>query len=59
MATRMEKKFARSMCRLLLVGSAVFCLLLIAGGVTEWQTGRHVADSDCRAAHFRQADGRP
>ncbi|MGF6841134.1 hypothetical protein QF001_005001 [Paraburkholderia youngii] len=59
MAIRMEKKFARSMCRLLLVGSAVLCLLLIAGGAVDWQMGRHVAGLDCRAVQLPQADGRP
>ncbi|MGF6551609.1 hypothetical protein [Paraburkholderia youngii] len=59
MVTRMEKRFARSMCRLLLVGSAVLCLLLIAGGAADWQMGRHVAGLDCRAVQSPQADGRP
>ncbi|MFX1674739.1 hypothetical protein PWR63_21180 [Paraburkholderia sp. A2WS-5] len=59
MATRMEERFARSMRCMLLVGGAVLCLLLVAGGVTDWQMGRHVASSDCHASRFSQADGRP
>jgi hypothetical protein len=59
MATRMEKSFARSMCRLLLVGGAVLCLLAIAGGVVDWQMGRYVSGPDCRAVQLHQADGRP
>jgi hypothetical protein len=34
MATRMERRFARSMNRLLLVGVAVLCLLLTTGLVS-------------------------
>ncbi|WP_332888210.1 hypothetical protein [Trinickia dabaoshanensis] len=59
MATRMEKRFARSMHRLLGFGGAAFCLLLVVGGGADWWTGGHVAGADCRAVQFRQADGRP
>ncbi|MEX3899898.1 hypothetical protein [Paraburkholderia sp. BR10954] len=59
MATGMEKRFARSICRLLLVGGAVLCLLVIAVGVADWQMGWHVAGPDCRAVQLPQADGRP
>ncbi len=59
MATRMEKRFARSMCRLLLVGGAVLCLLAIAGGVADWQIGRHLTRPDCCTVRLPQADGRP
>lgn len=58
MAARMEKHFARSMGRLLLVGGAVLCVLL-SGGLVDWWRGSHLAVADCRAAQFRQANGRP
>jgi hypothetical protein len=59
MATRMERRFARSMRRLLLVGGAVLCLLLVSGGLLDWWRECHLAGADCRAVQFRQADGRP
>ena len=59
MATRMEKRFARSMHRLLVCGGAAFCLLLVIGGGASWWTVGHVAGADCRAMQFRQTDGRP
>jgi hypothetical protein len=59
MATRMETGFARSMHWLLLVGGAVFCLLLLVGGIVGWWAGSYVGGSNCRAVQFRQADGRP
>lgn len=59
MATRMEKRFALSMHRLLVFGGAAFCLLLVIGGGAGWWTEGHVAGADCRAVQFRQADGRP
>ncbi|TAM85131.1 hypothetical protein EPN42_15760 [bacterium] len=59
MATRMEKRFARSVHRLLVFGGAAFCLLLVIGGGADWWTGGHVAGANCRAVQFRQADGRP
>jgi len=59
MATQLEMRFARSMRRLLLVGGVALCLLLISGGVVDWWRGCHLADADCRAVQFRQADGRP
>ena len=59
MATRMEKGFARSVHRLLVVGGAAFCLLLVFGGGASWWIGCHVAGADCRAVQVRQTDGRP
>lgn len=59
MATRMEKRFARSMHRLLAVGGAVLCLLLVVALGAGWWIGCHVAGVDCRAVQVRQADGRP
>ena len=59
MATRMETGFARSIHRMLLVGSAVFCLLLIVGGIVGWWAGSDMAGSNCRAVQYRQADGGP
>ena len=59
MATRMERRFARSMRRLLLVGGAVLCLLLVSGGLVDWWRECHLAGADCRAAQFWQAGGRP
>jgi hypothetical protein len=59
MATRMERRFARSMRRLLLVGGSVLCLLLVSGGLLDWWRECHLAGADCRAVQFRQADGRP
>jgi hypothetical protein len=58
MATRMERRFARSMRRLLLVGGAVLCLLLVSGGLVDWWRECHLAGVNCRAVQFRQADGR-
>lgn len=58
MATRLERRFARSMRRMLLVGGAVLCLLL-SGGLVDWSRGCQLLVADCRAAQFRQADGRP
>lgn len=48
MATRMERRFARSMNRLLLVGVAVLCLLLTTG-LVSWSRGYHWVGADCRA----------
>jgi hypothetical protein len=59
MAARMEKRFARSMRRLLLAGGAVLCLLLVSGGLIGWRSSCHMAGADCRAMQLRQADGRP
>jgi hypothetical protein len=59
MATWMEKRFARSMRRMLLVGGAVLCLLLLSGALVDWWRACHLVGADCRAAQFRQADGRP
>jgi hypothetical protein len=59
MATRMEKRFARSMHRLLVVWGAVFCLLLGVASGAGWWTGCHVAGADCRAVQVRHADDRP
>jgi hypothetical protein len=59
MATRMEKGFARSMHRLLVVGGAVLCLLLVVASGAGWWIGCHVAGADCRAVQVRQADDRP
>ncbi|CAB3807966.1 hypothetical protein [Paraburkholderia caffeinilytica] len=59
MASRMERRFARSMCRLLLVGGVSLCLLLVSGGLVDWWRACHVAGADCRAVQLRQADGRP
>ncbi len=59
MTVRMEKGFARSMCRLLVVGLAVLCLLLIAGSLVDWRIGRPVAGSDRPAVQLPHADGRP
>jgi hypothetical protein len=58
MATRMERRFARSMRRLLLVGVAVLCLLFTAE-LVDWSRGCCLMGADCRALLFRQADGRP
>ena len=58
-ATRMERRFARSMLRLLLAGGAVLCLLLVSGGLVDWWRECHLAGADCRAVQLRQADGRP
>jgi hypothetical protein len=59
MATRMERRFARSIRRLLLVGGAVLCLLLVSGGLVDWWRECRLAGADCRAVQLRQADGRP
>jgi hypothetical protein len=59
MATRMETGFVRSMRRLLLVGGAVVCLLILVGASVGWWVGSDMAGSNCRAIQFRQADGRP
>ena len=59
MATRMERRFARSMHRLLLVGGVALCLLLVSGGLADWWMECHLAGADCRAVQLRQADGRP
>ena len=59
MATRMEKGFARSMHRLLVVGGAALCLLLVLGGGAGWRIVCHLAGADCRAVQVRQADGGP
>lgn len=59
MATRMERRFARSIRRLLLVGGAVLCLLLVSGGLVDWRRECPLAGADCRAVQLRQADGRP
>ncbi|MBN3785948.1 hypothetical protein [Burkholderia sp. Ac-20353] len=60
MATEMERRFARSMRRLLLAGGAVLCLmLLVAGGWGDGRMGCHSAGADCRATQLRQADGKP
>ena len=58
MATRTERRLARSMRQTLLVGCAVLCLLL-SGRLVEWWKGAHLAVADCRAVQARQADGRP
>ena len=59
MATRMERRFVRSIRRRLLAGGGVLCLLLVSGGLVDWWSARHLAGADCRAAQLRQADGRP
>jgi hypothetical protein len=59
MATRVERRFASSIRRLLLVGGAVLCLLLVSGGLVDWWRECHLAGADCRAVQLRQADGRP
>ena len=59
MASRMEKGFTRSMRRLLVIGGAVFSLLLVVASGAGWWIGCHVAGSDCRTVQFWQADGRP
>lgn len=59
MTARMERHFARSMRRLLLVGGAVLCLLFVSGGLVDWRSACHLAGADCRAVQMRQADGRP
>ena len=58
-ATRMERRFVRSMRRLLLAGSAVVCLLLVSGGLADWWRECHLAGANCRTVQMRQADGRP
>jgi hypothetical protein len=58
MATRMERRFVRSIRRMLLAGGAVLCLLLVSGGLVDWWGACHLAGADCRAAQLRQADGR-
>src|SRR5471032_2968147 len=58
-ATRMERRFVRSIRRLLLAGGAVLCLLLVSGGLADWWRECHLAGADCRAVQLRQADGRP
>lgn len=55
MATRMERRFGRSMRRLWATGAVVLLLLLIAGGWAGW-TGSHLAG---RERHAVQAAGRP
>jgi hypothetical protein len=59
MATRMERRFARSIRRQLLVGGVALCLLLVSGGLVDWWRECHMAGADCRALQFRQADGGP
>jgi hypothetical protein len=59
MATQVERRFARSMHRLLLSGGAVLCLLLVSGGLADWWRECHLAGADCRTVQMRQADGRP
>ncbi|WP_261324823.1 hypothetical protein [Burkholderia cepacia] len=59
MATRMEKGFARSMHRAIVLGGAAFCLLVVVGGGVGWWIGGHIAAVDCRAVQVRQSDGRP
>ena len=59
MAARMERRFVRSIRRMLLAGGAVLCLLLVSGGLVDWWSACHLAGADCRAAQLRQADGRP
>jgi len=59
MATRMERRFVRSIRRMLLAGGAVLCLLLVCGGLADWWRECHLAGADCRAVQLRQADGRP
>ncbi|MEX3990813.1 hypothetical protein AB4Y35_08535 [Paraburkholderia sp. EG286A] len=59
MATCTEKSFGCSMHRLLPVGAAVLCLLLVVGGGVAWWMGCHVAGSEFRAVHLRQANGWP
>lgn len=59
MATRMDKGFARSMHRAIVLGGAAFCLLVVVGGGVGWWIGGYIAGVDCRAVQVRQADGRP
>jgi hypothetical protein len=59
MATRVERRFARSMHRLLVVGGVALCLLLVSGGLADWWRECHMAGADCRTVQMRQADGRP
>ncbi|AIO34828.1 hypothetical protein DM39_4181 [Burkholderia cenocepacia] len=59
MATRMEKGFARSVHRVLLVGGALLCPLLVIASGAGWWIGGHGAGADCRAVQVRHADGRP
>ncbi|KWN76920.1 hypothetical protein WM23_25630 [Burkholderia ubonensis] len=59
MATRMEKGFARSMHRLLVVGGAVLCPLVVVASGAGWWISGHWAVADCRAVQVQQADGRP
>ncbi|MGF6921544.1 hypothetical protein [Paraburkholderia sp. 40] len=60
MATGMERRFARSMRRLLLMGGAVLCLmLLVVDGLVEGGAGGHTAGANCRAVQLRQAHGGP
>ena len=58
MATRTERRFARSMRQTLLMGCAVLCLLL-SGRLVDWWRGAHLAVADCRAVQSRQADSGP
>jgi len=58
-ATRMERRFVRSIRRMSLAGGAVLCLLLVSGGLADWWRGCHLAGADCRTVQMRQADGRP
>ncbi|WP_321800144.1 hypothetical protein [Burkholderia sp. BCC1988] len=59
-AAGVERRFARAMRRLWLVGAVLLCLmLLVAGGWMERRVGCHAATSDCRAALVQSAGGRP
>jgi hypothetical protein len=59
MAAQMERRFARSMHRLLLMGGVGLCLLTAAAGFINWRMGCRAALQDCRPTHFQQPDGRP
>ncbi|MGP8432377.1 hypothetical protein ACT2FY_41145 [Paraburkholderia fungorum] len=54
MATRMERRFARSMRRMLVVGGVILCLTVLgASGLAYWGTGCHLAGAHCEAGRSR------
>jgi tetratricopeptide (TPR) repeat protein len=60
MATQIETRLARWVRCMTLGGGAVFLLmLLVAGVLAEWHTGRHLAGAECRAEMCPHAGGSP